>query len=324
MKTNKLFIAVALVLTALTGCKQKLPYDLEGTIHGVAINISKAAGSSTTLSTDLNDGDYKVVLSIPEQQGDYSMLKEAQIMAVYTDGKSKSKQYAKVVTGITSFPYTATINIKDVCSKLHVTKINIGDRIEFTPCVSLTNGMNIDGWSPIQDFNNTKFASWSMPDGSSFAYKVAYTAFAPFNKEKFQGDAVAWEAVGGSFYTAPASGTCKVTQVTTLPESMPAGVTAADLVGLKVEGDFLFGNDYDGFGGFNDVINMWINTQDFTIILPDQQIAPDCVYPGVGTHPGEADKGEGEVDTLNNALTFYLRTLWGPYTFGDAEIKLQF
>ena len=126
------------------------------------------------------------------------------------------------------------------------------------------------------------------------------------------------------FYTAPASGTCKVTQVTTLPESMPTGVTAADLVGLKVEGDFLFGNDYDGFGGFNDVINMWINTQDFTIILPDQQIAPDCVYPGVGTHPGEADNGEGEVDTLNNALTFYLRTLWGPYTFGDAEIKLQF
>lgn len=323
MKTNKLFIAAAFALAVLSGCSQKLPYDLENTTHSVVINIRKLVGSSTTLSTDMNDGDYKIVLSIPEQQGDYSMLEEAQIMAVYTYGKTKVKQYAKVVTGIKSFPYTATIDIKDVCKKLNVGKIVIGDRIEFTPCVKLKSGEQIDGWSPLTGFNNTLFTGWQQPDGP-YTYRVAYTAFAPFHKEKFQGDAVAWEAVGGSFYTAPASGTCKVTQVTTLPESMPAGVTAADLVGLKVEGDFLFGNDNDGFGGFNDVINMWINTQDFTIILPDQQIAPDCVYPGVGTHPGEADNGEGEVDTLNNALTFYLRTLWGPYTFGDAEIKLQF
>lgn len=323
MKTNKLFFAVALTLSVLTGCQQKLPYDLEGTTHGVVINIRKAAGSSTTLSTDMNDGDYKVVLSIPEQQGDYSMLKEAQIMAVYTDGKSKSKQYAKVITGITTFPYTTSINIKDVCSKLHVTKINIGDRIEFTPCVSLTNGMNIDGWSPIQNFNNTKFTSWSMADGSPFAYKVAYTAFAPFHKEKFQGNAVPFSSDYG------VEGTVKVTQVTDLPEAkwIPAGVADSDLIGLVIEGDMFWGPAVmeEPLG---EVVKLWINTQDYTLIIPDQTMCPTFAYPGLGEagKVGYLEEGEGEVDTLNDSLWFYFVPTFGDgYWFGGGfNIELQF
>ena len=163
MKTNRI-IVFAGILAAICSCgKQQLPYDLEGTEHGVVVNIRKAAGSSTTLATD-KSGDYKVVLSLIEQQGDASMLKEVQLMAIYTDG-AKNKKSAKVVEGITSLPQTLTIDIADVCTKLGVETISIGDRIEFTPCVTLNSGTQIDGWTSYGGFNNTVFTSWQQADG---------------------------------------------------------------------------------------------------------------------------------------------------------------
>jgi hypothetical protein len=308
MKTNKISIAFALASVVFTACQQKLPYDLQGTEHGVVIDIRKVQGASTTLSTDMNDGDYKVLLTIPEQQGDYSMLKEAQIMAIYTDG-AKNKKSAKVVTGIKEFPYTATINIADACSKLGVSTIEIGDRIEFTPCVTLNSGTQVDGWSELGGFNNTIFTGWQLPNGP-FSYRVAYTAFAPFNKDAFKGDAIPWS-------DGTNSDVCKVTQITELPQesSIPSGVTAADLVGLKVEGDIWFGGD---------TFTLWINTQDYTLIMPDQVICPDFTYGTYGTYDGMATQCEGEVDTLNNSLWFYFYSVWGPYSFGDGTITLQF
>ena len=108
-------LAVFCCIIALTACdKQKLPYDLEGVEHGVIINISKVAGTSTTLSTDMNAGDYQVELSVPNYyQGDMSMFKEAQLMAVYTDTEGK-KTPAYVVEGIKEFPAKLKLNIKDV------------------------------------------------------------------------------------------------------------------------------------------------------------------------------------------------------------------
>ena len=90
MKINKIFAMIALG-ALFCGCDQKLPYDLEGTEHGVVISISKVPGSDGILSTDINSGNYKVRLDVPVYQGDYSMLEDAQIMAVYTDGNKKNK-----------------------------------------------------------------------------------------------------------------------------------------------------------------------------------------------------------------------------------------
>ena len=309
MKTNKISIAFALTLAVLTGCQQKLPYDLGNTEHGVVINITKVQGTSTTLSTDMTAGDYKVLLTIPEQQGDISMLKEAQVMAVYTDG-AKNKKAARVVTGIKEFPYTATIDITDACAKLGVATIEIGDRIEFTPCVTLNSGTQVDGWSELTNFNNTKFAGWKMADGSSYSYKVSYTAFAPFHKEKFQGTNIPWTDDNG------ASGVCNVTQLDlTNPDNLPpaeytpAGVTADDLVGLRVEGEFWWETADEG-------LTMWINTQDYTLIIPDQVMSPSFVYPGLG-QIGYAEDCEGEVDTLHNELIFYYYPWFDPgYSWG--------
>ena len=307
MKTNKL-IALLGVAVVMSSCsKQDLPYDLEGTEHGVAISISKVPGSDLILSTDMSTGDYKLLLSIPEQQGDISMLQEAQVMAVYTDG-AKNKKSAIVSTGITSFPATVTVNIADACAKLGVSTINVGDRVEFTPCTTLKSGTQVNGWSELGGFNNTYFSAWTLEDGSTFSYRVAYTAFAPFQKDKFQGPAVPWS-------DGKDSGTAKVTQIAEYPSDLPAGVTESDLVGLQVEGDIWFGGD---------VFKMWINTLDYTLVMPDHIIRKDYTYGTYGTYDGEATSCEGEVDTLNNTLSFYFYSVWGPYAFGDATITLKF
>lgn len=305
MKYNKIFAIVGSIL-ALAACNdQKLPYDLDGVERGVIINIAKVAGTSTTLSTDMNAGNYQVELSVPEYyQGDMSMFKEAQLMAVYTDGAKQTKA-AHVVEGITSFPATINIDIKDVCSKLGVSEIAVGDRVEFTPCYTLQSGTQVEGWTPLTRFNNTRF-TWMLEDGSNYTYRVAYTAFAPFYKEHYQGDVV-----------PQTYGVVSVTQISEMPDAawIPKGVTADDLVGLLVEGDFFFGGDS---------IKIWINTQDFTLIIPDQVICPGFTYGSYGTYDATVSNCEGEVDTLNETLTFYIYTLWGPYSFGDDEITIYF
>lgn len=312
MKKYRFFTLLVFAATLFSCGKQELPYDLEGTKHGVVINIAKKIGSSTTLSTNLNEGDYEVVLSFAPQQGDASMMKEAQVTAVYTDGQ-KNKKSCYAVKGITSLPATVKIDMKAVCQSLGITEVAVGDRIEFTPSYTLNDGTQVDGWITAGggSFNNTIFTGWAMEDGSAYSFRVAYTAFAPFQKEKFQGTHSFYDGGALSDYKAT------VTQISELPDEawIPKGVTADDLVGLKVEGDIWFGGD---------VFHMWINTQDYTIILPDQVLVKDWAHPDLGVHDAEMDRGEGEVDTLNNTLTFFFRSLWGPYSFGNGEIMIDF
>ena len=240
------------------------------------------------------------------------MMKEAQVTAVYTDGQ-KNKKSCYAAKGITSLPATVKIDMKAVCQSLGITEVAVGDRIEFTPSYTLNDGTQVDGWITAGggSFNNTIFTGWAMEDGSAYSFRVAYTAFAPFQKEKFQGTHSFYDGGALSDYKAT------VTQISELPDEawIPKGVTADDLVGLKVEGDIWFGGD---------VFHMWINTQDYTIILPDQVLVKDWAYPDLGVHDAEMDRGEGEVDTLNNTLTFFFRSLWGPYSFGNGEIMIDF
>jgi len=273
------------------------------------------AGTSTTLSTDTNVGDYQVELIVPTYfQGDMSMLKEAQVMAVYTDADGKKKS-AYVKDGIKEFPATVKLDIKDVCSKLGVTTIEIGDRVEFTPCYTLNSGTQVDGWSPIIGFNNTRF-TWTLDDGSNFQYRVAYTAFAPFYKEHYQGVGQ-YELLDSGDTYGDGFGKAIVKQISELPESMPKGVTADDLVGLEIVCDIP--NTWFGEMTFK----MWINTQDFTLIMPDQ-VTCNFVYPGYGAYDVILVSCEGEVDTLRETITFYWYTNWGPYSFGGETMRISF
>lgn len=301
MKIIKIFAMIALG-ALFCGCDQKLPYDLEGTEHGVVISISKVPGSDGILSTDMNSGNYKVMLDVPVYQGDYSMLEDAQIMAVYT-GVDKSKKSAIVAEGIKAFPDTVKLNIKDVASKLGISEINVGDKIEYTPCYTLKSGTQVNGWSELGGFNNTNFTSWKLADGSSVSYRVSYKAYAPLQINKFKGNAVPFEMEGGD------TGVMKVTQVEDKPAAVwiPAGTTEENLIGLKFEGDFWFGGDS---------FIIWINTADYSLIIPDQIICPEFEYPGYGKYDAYIVECYGEIDTLFNTLTFYFNTAWGKYSHG--------
>lgn len=310
----KHFIPILCIAALISSCDRELPYDLDGVQKSVVINIGKVIGSSTTLQLDPDSGDYRIALTIPEQQGDYSMLEEAQLVAVYTYDIKKPKIFATVVEGIKTFPAVITIDMNDVMAKLNIDSLSIGDRIEFAVSHTLKNGTQVDAYMMNVDstyfYNNTYFSGWKMADGSSFKNKISYTAFAPFHKEYFQGDVVGIDDAGDPYPFT-------VTQIAELPpaEWIPVGVTAEDLVGLKLEGDFWFGGD---------VMKIWINTQDFTLIVPDQVICPDFTYGAYGTYNGEITDGEGEVDTKNNLLTFYFYSIWGPYSFGDVTFVLDF
>lgn len=298
---NYRILATFLVLAALTGCdKQKLPYDLDGVEKGVVINIHKPEGVGAAMSTDKSDV-FSIILDIPEQQGDWSMLKEAYLTAVYThEGKKTS---AAVTEGVKEFPCTLQVKISDVCTKLGVSTLSVGDRIEFTPSYVLNSGTEVKGWTSLGGFNNTTFTGWKMADGSTFSYRVSYTAFAPFVKAHFLGTGTLNDG-----YDTPVT----ITEITELPDAsdIPAGVPADKLIGLKLEGDIFFGGD---------VFKMWINTLDYTLIIPDQVICPNFTFGSYGTYDAQAVDCEGEIDTLNETINFYFNTSWGPYGFGDAD-----
>ena len=312
MKINKIFAMIALG-ALFCSCDQKLPYDLEGTKHGVLISISKVQGTSGILSTDMNAGNYQVKLDLPIYQGDYSMLEDAQIMAVYT-GVDKTKKSAIVAEGIKAFPDTVKLNIKDVASKLGISEINVGDKIEYTPCYTLKDGLQVNGWSELTGFNNKNFSSWKLEDGSSFAYRVSYTAFAPLQLDKFQCDTV--KIIGGN-----PDVNIKVAQIDSIPDAawIPAGTLEDDLVALNFVGDIFYGEDDPA----DDSILMWINLQDYSLIIPDQVVIPNWTYAGM-TFDAQMLAFEGELDTLYNTITISFSTRWGPYTFGDGEVSFQF
>lgn len=81
MKNYKIVSALFFV-AALTGCSQKLPYDLDGVEKGVVINIQKPLGAAAAMQQDKSDV-FDVILNIPSQQGDWSMLDKAFLTAVY-------------------------------------------------------------------------------------------------------------------------------------------------------------------------------------------------------------------------------------------------
>lgn len=306
MKFNKIF-ALLCLSAAFVGCENKLPYDLKGVEHGVTIHIEKKAGTDTKLSTDITSGNYAVIMSIPKQQGDYSMLKEAQLTAVYTDGTGKKKS-ATVKNGITSFPADINFTMAEVCSALGISSIEVGDRIELTPSYTLKSGTQVNGWSELGGWNNTAFTGWTV-DGGSFTYKVSYSAFAPFYPAKFIGTGILQDG-----YDTPV--TVTLLDAADLPgeEWMPKGITADDLMGIQLEGDIFFGGD---------VFKMWINKQDYTLIIPDQVICPGYTYGSYGTYDAQATRCEGEIDTKKMTISFYMYSVWGPYSFGDDDLVIQ-
>lgn len=285
MKTTKFIFAALAALTTLVSCnKQNLPYDLAGTEKTVVISISKPAGASAVLHQDKSD-EFQLKLTLAQNQGDISMLQEAQVSAVFTHGSEK--KFAHVVTGITDFPKSVTVKMSDVCTLLGISEIATGDKIEFTPSHTLTNGTQVNGWNPYAGFNNTYFSSWPDTEGNAVSYKASYTAFAPYNKSDYLGNF----NVDGD----PMEGGVVITAIDEYPDPsyLPAGVTNDDLDGIFLDGSL------NGWFWGGDVLKAWINKKDYTLIIPDQVIVPGG-YEGFDIAVSSAS---GEVDTMTHAIT---------------------
>lgn len=304
MKNYKIVSALFFV-AALTGCSQKLPYDLDGVEKGVVINIHKPLGAAAAMQQDKSDV-FDVILDIPSQQGDWSMLDKAFLTAVYTHNGEKTA--ADLDEVVTEFPCTLKVKISDVCAKLGLSgDLSVGDRIEFTPSYTLKSGTTVRGWTSLIGFNNTTFSGWKMEDGSSYSYRIAYTAFAPFDKADFIGTGTLDDG-----YDTPVT----ITEISEKPDAawIPTGVTEDNLIGLLLDGDIFYGGDK---------IKVWINTLDYTLIVPDQVICKNFTFGSYGTYDGGIEDGEGEIDTLNKTIKFYIYSVWGPGSFGDGTFTIS-
>lgn len=192
------FITLSLLFIT-TSCDKDLPYPIDEVKRGVVIDVVRVAGTDGILSDGLTTGNYKINLSIPEQQGDYSFMKEAQLLAVMegVDGKFKSQV---VMDNITEFPKEVTIDVADVYSKFGLTSPTLGETVYFTTNTVLKDDFVIPGWDQVIGFNNKAFAGWRV-DGRAYSYNVRYSVACELVLDDFVGPNTVTDGLFGGSYS---------------------------------------------------------------------------------------------------------------------------
>ena len=192
------FITLSLLFIA-TSCDKDLPYPIDDVKRGVVIDVSRVAGTDGILSDGLTTGNYKINLSIPEQQGDYSFMKKAQLLAVMqdVDGKLTSKV---VMDDITEFPQEITIDVGDVYSKFGLTTPSLGETVYFTTNTVVKDDVVIPGWDQVIGFNNKAFAGWRV-DGRAYSYNVRYSVACELVLDDFVGPNTVTDGLFGGTYS---------------------------------------------------------------------------------------------------------------------------
>lgn len=183
-KIHIIFVALSLLVFAQS-CKKELPFPLDEVKRGVVIDIVRTEGTDGVLFRGETDGNYKVTLTIPQQQGDYSFMNHAQLVAVLQteDGAISSKVVADNITG---FPKDIDINIKDVYSHFGKTAPELGETLYFTTNAVLNDGYVVTGWSEHQGFNNRAFTGWRVGP-RAYSYNVRYSVVCELKLDDFVG-----------------------------------------------------------------------------------------------------------------------------------------
>lgn len=178
------FITLSLLFLGFS-CSMELPYPIDDVKRGVLIDIVRVEGTDGVLFRDQTDGNYKVRLTIPEQQGDYSFMKHAQLLAVFheTDGTVTSKV---IEDNITEFPKDITIDIAEVYSLFGLTAPSIGETLYLTTNVVLKDDQVIPGWTDIMGYNNRAFTGWRL-QGRAYSYNVRYSVVCELVLDDFVG-----------------------------------------------------------------------------------------------------------------------------------------
>ncbi len=203
MKKIYLLLFILPLLFVAHSCDKELPYPIDEVKRGVVIDIVRSEGTDGVLYKDQTDGNFKVVLTIPEQQGDYSFMKYGQLFAVLektvpdptedNPDKTKTIKDAKVVVdNIVSFPSEITINMAEVYSKFGLSSPDIGETLYFTTNAVLKDDYIVPGWTQEAGFNNKAFSGWRV-NGRAYSYNVRYSVVCELVIDDFVGTCIVTE-----------------------------------------------------------------------------------------------------------------------------------
>lgn len=258
------FISFSLLFISI-GCDKELPFPIEDVKRGVVIDVLRIPGSDGLLSDGLTTGDYRIKMAIPEQQGDYSFMSHAQLLAVLLDADGNYSSEV-VIDNITEFPLEININIEDVYNKLGLESPSLGETLYFTANAVLEDGYVVNGWSEVAGFNNRAFTGWRI-DGRAYSYNARYAVACGWDQDpetgSFIGDFTMNEVTpfGNDSYTVTLSHNPSLPDA----EDVPAGVIREGLYGIDITP---FSPNI--WAPVVDVVTVWVNPEDLTLVIPDQ------------------------------------------------------
>jgi len=185
MKNKFLAAIVISLLFIIPSCQKDLPFPLDQVTKGVLVDIVRVAGTDGILSDGQTTGNYKIKLTIPDEQGDYSILKAVQLLAVLknADGTYSTKV---VKDNLTGFPQEIQLDIANIYSQFGLKAPELGQTLYVTTNVVLNDGSVIPGWTQLTGFNNKDFAGW-LVDGRAYSSNVAYAVACPLVLDDFVG-----------------------------------------------------------------------------------------------------------------------------------------
>lgn len=267
MKHIKSFLAIALVALFASSCNNDLPYPLDDVKHGVVIDVVRSPKTDGILSAGVTTGNYKLTLSIPKQQGDYSFMDHAQLVCVFktATGEVTSKV---VQDNIKSFPVEITLDIADIYKQFGLTTPSLKESLSFTTNIVLKDGFVIYGWNKYTGYNNSAFAGWVV-DGRAYSSKVSYPVVCPLVIDDFVGSATMVDAFWEETYDV---------------ELYKISDTKLGMKGL--------------FGGSVD-LTIEIDPSVHTV-----SILKTVVLPTIGSYTNLAVQGTGTIDSCNGIISF--------------------
>ncbi|MCL2651449.1 MAG: hypothetical protein FWD60_10560 [Candidatus Azobacteroides sp.] len=183
---NKFLAAIVLsLLFIIPSCQKDLPFPINQVTKGVLVDVVRVKGTDGILSDGETAGNYRIKLTIPDEQGDYSSMKDVQLLAVL---RNTDKTYSSkvVMDNITGFPQEIQIDMADIYSQFGLTAPELGQTLYFTANVVMNDGSVIPGWTELTSFNNNDFAGWQV-DGRAYSSYVAYAATCPLDVDDFVG-----------------------------------------------------------------------------------------------------------------------------------------
>ena len=264
MKKIYLILLILPLLFVAQSCDKDLPYPIDDVKRGVVVDITRIPGTDGLLSDGETTGDYKLKVVIPENQGDYSFMKEVQLLAVLQASGQPTKT-AVVMENITEFPKEIQINMADVYSKLGLTAPALGETLYFTANVMLKNGDIIPGWTQYTGFNNRAFAGWRV-EGRAYSYNVRYPVACGWDQDPDNGTFIGTFTMTENSPYGADSYNVTLSHNPNPPATIPTGVLAESLYGINISP---FSPNI--WAPVSDVVTIWVNTEDLSLVIPNQE-----------------------------------------------------